>query len=88
MKSLMETYTPLIKSLQDLNQEIRRRLSSMPSCTGQEMQSLGVWLGDLEQLEKDLKNASCLISQHSQILKLEWQAKLLKDGLEDLTGVD
>ena len=86
MKSLMETYT-LIKSLQDLNQEIRLRLSSMPSCTGQEMQSLGVWLGDLEQLEKDLKRFMSNLPAFAN-LKARVQEKLLKDGLEDLTGVD
>ena len=55
MKSLTETYTPLIKNLLDLNQEIRQRLSSMPSSTEQEMQSLGLWLEEVERMAKELR---------------------------------
>ena len=71
MKSLMETYTPLIKSLQDLNQEIRLRLSSMPYYTEQEMLSLEQWLEEVRVLEGTLENHLLVISHHSRLLKIE-----------------
>lgn len=48
MQSLTETSTQLIKSLRDLNQELRQKLSSMPSCTEQEILSLAQWLEEVE----------------------------------------
>ena len=69
MKSLTETYTPLIKNLRDLNKEIRRRHSFMHSYTEQEMKSLEVWLEEAEQLARDLENLSLIIFQHLQISK-------------------
>ena len=76
MKSLMETYTPLTNSLQDLNQEIRQRLSSMHSYTEQEMRNLAVWQEEVDALVKDLDNLSSIISHHSQILKIKLQESL------------
>ena len=69
MKSLTEMYTPLIKNLRDLNQEIRLRHLSMRSYTEQEMKSLEAWLEEAEQLVRDLENLSLIIFQHLQISK-------------------
>ena len=44
----MEIYTQLIKKLQNLNQEIRQRHSSMHSCTEQEMKSLAKWSKEIQ----------------------------------------
>ena len=66
MKSLMETYTPLIKSLQDLNQEIRLRLSSMPYYTEQEMLSLEQWLEEVRVLEGTLENVGDILPPHAR----------------------
>ena len=82
MKSLTETYTPQIKTLQALNLEIRQRLSSMHSCTEQEMQSLGLWLEEVELLVKDLDNVSLIISHHSRLLRDEYREKLKADSLK------
>ena len=82
MKSLRETYTPLIKNLQDLNQEIRRRLSSMPSSTEQEMQSLGQWLDEAERQVSSLDNASLMVSHHLRSLRIEFNGKLKADSLK------
>ena len=71
MKFSTETYTPLIKNLQDLNQEVRLRLSSMHSYTEQEMRSLEQWSEEAEEMVKDLNNASLIISHHLEILKIE-----------------
>ena len=76
MKSLMETYTPLTNSLQDLNQEIRQKLSSMHFYTEQEMRNLAVWQEEVDALVKDLDNLSSIISHHSQILKIKLQESL------------
>ena len=73
MKSLTETYTPLIKNLHSLNQEIRRRHSSMPSCTEQEMKSLALWLEELQQMVKELDNISLIISHHLNLLEIEYK---------------
>ena len=82
MKSLTETYTPQIKTLQALNLEIRQRLSSMHSCTEQEMPSLGLWLEEVELLVKDLDNVSLIISHHSRLLRDEYREKLKADSLK------
>ena len=76
MKYLTETYTPLINNLLELNQEIRQKLSSMPSFTGREMQNLDQWLGEVERLVKDLDNASLIICHHLKILRTEYKEKL------------
>ena len=85
MKSLTETYTPLIKNLQDLNQEIRQKLSSMPSYTAQEMRNLGLWLEEVERLARNLENLSLIICHHSQLLKTEYLKRLEEDTSLDLT---
>ena len=82
MKLLTETYTPLIKNLQDLNQEIRLRLSSMPSYTEQEMRSLGPWLEEVQKMVRDLDNHSSIIYHHLGILREEYQQRLKKDSLK------
>ena len=64
MKLLTEISTRGIKELQDFNQEIRQRLSSMHSCTEQEMQRLDKWLEEAKKMEQDLRNASLLINLH------------------------
>ena len=73
MKSLTETYTPLINSLQDLNQEIRQRLSSTHYSTEQEMKNLVAWQEEVDELVKNLENLSSIIYHHSQILKIKLQ---------------
>ena len=83
MKLSMETYTHVIKKLQDLNQEIRQKLSSMPYYTAQEMQNLEVWLAEAKQLERDLENASLLINQHLNLLEIELQKQQQKVHLKD-----
>lgn len=82
MKSLTETSTLLINTLQDLNQEIRQRLSSTHFSTGQEMKSLEAWLQQAELLVKHLENDLCLISQHMQILKKELSESQNKELLK------
>ena len=82
MKFSTETYTPLIKTLQDLNQEIKQRLSSMPSCTEQEMQSLGLWLEEVGRTVKDLDNASLMVYHHLRSLRTEYNEKLKADSLK------
>ena len=76
MKSLTETYTPLIKTLRDLNQDLRRRHSYMPSYTEQEMRNLEAWLVEVGQLVQDLDNLSSIIYQHSNLLKIELDQRL------------
>ena len=75
MKSLTETYTPLIKSLLDLNQEIRLRLSSMHSYTEQEIQSLEAWLVEAQALAKDCEDRSLIISHHLRLLNIALQER-------------
>ena len=83
MKSLTEIYTQQTKDLQDLNQEIRQRLSSMRSCTEQEMQNLEVWHWAAQNLVENLNNDLCLISQHLQILKTALLEKQLVESSKD-----
>ena len=82
MKSLTETFTPLIKNLQDLNQEIRQKLSSMPSFTELEMQNSAQWLQEVEQVAKSLDNHSLIISHHLKLLQDEYKEKLKADSLK------
>ena len=71
MKSFTETYTPLIKNLQDLNQEIRQRHSSMPLSTEREMQNLEAWLEEVREMVNDLDNISLIIGQHLRLLEIK-----------------
>ena len=71
MKSLTETYTPLIKNLQALNQEIGLKHSSMHSYTAQEMKNLDQWLGEAEALALDLEEISSIISHHLKVSKTQ-----------------
>ena len=73
MKFSMETYTPLIKNLQTLNQEIRQRHSSMPSCTEQEMKNLVAWSEEVQQMVRELDNISLIISLHLSLLETEYK---------------
>ena len=82
MKSSPETYTQLIKSLLDLNQELRLRLSSMPSYTEQEIRNLEQWLGETETMVENLENAFLLISLHLKSLKIELRERQQKDSLK------
>ena len=82
MKYLTETFTPLIKNLQDLNQEIRQKLSSMPSYTEQEMQGSAQWLEEVEKLARNLDNHSLIISHHLKLLQDEYKEKLKADLLK------
>ena len=70
-----ETYTQQIKWLRDLNQEIRQKLSSMHSCTEQEMQSLERWSEETQTMVDDLDNLSSIISLHLKFLKTELQER-------------
>ena len=79
----METYTQLIKELQNLNQEIRQRHSSMPSCTEQEMKSLAKWLEEIRQMEKELENISSIISLHLNLLEIEFKEQQTKNISKD-----
>ena len=81
----METYTPVIKKLQDLNQEIRQRLSSMHSCTEQEIKNLDKWLVEARSLAENLENASLLINQHLRLFEIELQKQQRKVSSKELT---
>ena len=78
MKSLTAMSTQLTKDLRDLNQEVRRKLSFMPSYTEQEMKNLEQWLEEVETLARDLENHFLIISQHSNILKIKLQEQQKK----------
>ena len=80
MKSLMETYTPLIKKLQDLNQEIRQRHLSMHLSTEQEMQNLGVWLEEIGKVVNDLDNSSLIITHHLKLLETKYKEHQASTG--------
>ena len=80
MKSLTETYTPLIKNLQDLNQEIRLRLSYTHCSTEQEMKSSEAWLEEVRGLVKNLENHSSIIYHHSQLLEIKLQEQRQKEA--------
>ena len=88
MRSLTETFTPLINDLQALNQEIRLKLSSMPSYTAQEMRSLGLWLAEVEQLVRSFESLSSIIYHHSQILRQEYLLRRPEDTSLGLTAED
>ena len=79
----METYTQLIKELQNLNQEIRRKHSSMHLCTEQEMKSLAKWLEEIRQMEKELENISSVISLHLNLLEIEFKEQQTKNISKD-----
>ena len=83
MKSLTEIFTQPTKDLQDLNQEIRRRLSSMHSYTEQEIQSLEAWQGEAQSLAVSLNKDLCLISQHLQILETALLEKQQTESSKD-----
>ena len=87
MKSLTVISTQQINDLLDLNQEIRQKLSSMPSYTEQEMKSLGQWLEEVERLAKTLENLSYIICHHSQLLRREFQTHQPEDTSQVLTVV-
>ena len=74
----MEISTKEIKKLQDFNQEIRRKLSSMPYYTEQEIKKLGKWLEEAQMMEKDLKNISLLITLHLEDLEREYRKQVEK----------
>ena len=82
MKSSPEIYTPLISSLLGLNQELRQKLSSMPSYTEQEIRNLEQWLGETETMVENLENAFLLISLHLKSLKIELRERQQKDSLK------
>ena len=73
MKSLTETYTPLIKKLRDFNQEIRRRHSYMHSSTEQEIENSERWLVEAQAVGKNLGNISLIISHHLDLFEKECQ---------------
>ena len=79
MKSLTETYTPLIKNLHDLNQEIRRRLSSTPFVMGRATLSSQQFLEEAQQMQKELENISLIISHHLDILKIKLKEQQTED---------
>jgi nanoRNase/pAp phosphatase (c-di-AMP/oligoRNAs hydrolase) len=71
MKLSTETFTQLTNSLLDLNQEMRQKLSSMHSFTGQEMKKLEASLKEIEQTVSDCENAFLLVYQHLELLRNE-----------------
>ena len=73
MKYSMETYTQLTNDLQDFNQEIRRRHSSMHLYTEQEMKRLEPWLEETKQMAKNLETLSSIIYHHLELLSLRYQ---------------
>ena len=83
MKSLTEIYTPLIRKLQDLNQEIRRRHSSMHLYTEQEMQSLGLWLEETERVVSDLENNFLIIIHHLNLLEIKYKERQASIGSKE-----
>ena len=83
MKFSTEIFTQPIKDLQDLNREIRLKLSYMPSYTEQEMQNLVRLSGEMRVLALRLEQDSLLVSQHLGILLKELQQKLKEDTLKD-----
>ena len=88
MRLSTETYTRLIRNLQDLNQEIRLRLLSMPYYTAQEMLNLEQWLEEVEEQAKNLENLSSVIYQHSQLLRTEFQMRQQEVTSQDSTEGD
>ena len=79
MKSLTETYTPLIKNLHDLNQEIRRRLSYTHFVMGPATSSSQQFLEEAQQMQKELENISLIISHHLDLLKIKLQEQQTED---------
>ena len=73
-----ETSTQLIKLGQDLNQELRLKLSFMPSSTEQEMLRLEAWLEETRKQVEELSNLSLIIFQHLSLLEIELQERLNK----------
>ena len=83
MKLLMETFTQLTKTLLDLNQEIRQRLSSMHSSTEPEMKRLEALLKEAEQKVNGCENAFLIVSLHIELLNkelIEQRQKLISKG--------
>ena len=76
MKLLMETYTLLTKNLQDLNQEIQQRHSSMHLCTEQETRNLVKSLEDLEEKVQNLRTVSSIICHHLELLRIKCNEQL------------
>ena len=83
MKFSTETFTQQIKNLQDLNREIRLKLSYMPSYTEQEMQNLVQLSGEMRVLALRLEQDSLLVYQHLDLLLKELQQKLEQDASKD-----
>ena len=83
MKFSTETFTQQIKNLQDLNREIRLKLSYMPSYTEQEMQNLVQLSGEMLVLAKRLEADSLLVCQHLNLLLKELQEKQKEDTSKD-----
>ena len=76
----MEIYTQLINKGRVLNQEIRQKLSSMPSYTELEMLKLEASLEEVNQTVDELSNLFLLISEHLRLLEIELQERLNKTG--------
>ena len=80
MKSSTEIFTALTKDLQDLNQEIRQKLSSMPSYTELEMQRLGQWLKQVSQEVNNCENSFLIVSHHLNLLSNEYNETVKRDS--------
>ena len=83
MKFSTETFTQQISSLQDLNREIRLKLSYMPSYTEQEMQNLERLSGEMRVLALRLEQDSLMVSQHLGLLQKECKETLRKKFSKD-----
>ena len=79
MKLLTAIYTPLIKNLHDLNQEIRLRLSYTPYVMEQEIKNSLQFLEEAQRMQKELENISLIISHHLDLLKIKLQEQQTED---------
>ena len=79
MKSLTEISTPIIKELQDLNQEIRQRYSSMRYVTEPGTIDYQKLLEEVQKTQDGLENISYIIYHHLDLLKMKLQEHQQKD---------
>ena len=83
MKFSTAIFTQPIKNLQDLNREIRLKLSYMPSYILREMQDLEQLSAEMLVLAKRLEADSLMVSQHLELLLRECREMQRKESLKD-----
>ena len=79
MKALPEISTPIIKELQDVNQEIRERCSSMRYVTEPGTIDYQKLLEEVQKTQDGLENISYIIYHHLELLKMKLQEHQQKD---------